>query len=210
MASREHWEAIYTEKSPTDVSWYQSEPALSLQLIMTAAPERDRAILDVGGGASTLVDALLEQRYAHVTVSDISEAALHRARSRVGAAAAGVEWRRADILEDDLPGDSFDVWHDRAVFHFMTTAEDRARYLQQALSALRMGGTLILATFAQDGPQRCSGLDTMRYSPEMLAEELRGFDLVESVRETHVTPSGVEQRFQYCVFRKTQSSRNHL
>jgi SAM-dependent methyltransferase len=201
--TREHWEAIYTNKSPDEVSWYQEDPVASVGLITSVALDTDASIVDVGGGASTLVDALLRRGFGRLTVCDIAETALQHARSRLGEAAAGVEWRRSDILAGDLPKDAFDIWHDRAVFHFLTAAADRKRYVEQVAAALRNGGHVILATFASDGPDRCSGLEVRRYSTAALAAELGSrFELLDSMMEEHVTPAGATQKFQYCVFRK--------
>ena len=193
---QEHWDAIYRSKKPSELGWYQAVPSLSLELIRRVAPA-DAAIIDVGGGASTLVDALVS--FARVTVLDISPAALEQARARVPD--ASVQWLCANILSASLPAAAYDVWHDRAVFHFLTSAADRKRYVAQMTHALRPGGHAIIATFAEDGPTRCSGLDVVRYDAEKLASELGpAFDLVDSVREEHVTPNGVRQAFRYCLF----------
>jgi SAM-dependent methyltransferase len=172
---------------------------VSLGLIRSVAPNPDAAIIDVGGGASTLVDALLALRFTNVTVSDISAAGLHHAQERLGSAAQSVAWRCADILEDGLPS-AFDVWHDRAVFHFLTSPEDRRKYVAQVRRALRPNGYVIIATFAEDGPQRCSGLPVVRYSAAALHAEFgERFELIDKVREEHVTPGGLRQAFQYCL-----------
>ena len=195
---QEHWDAIYRGKKPEEVGWYQRVPTVSLDLIRRVAPP-DASIIDVGGGASTLVDSL--PRSARVTVLDISAAALEHARSRVPDRA--VCWLCADVLSANLPAGGYDVWHDRAVFHFLTSGEDRYRYVAQMTNALRPGGHAIIATFAEDGPTRCSGLEVVRYSAEQLAAELRpAFQLVDSVREEHVTPAGALQAFVYCLFRR--------
>jgi SAM-dependent methyltransferase len=200
MTPKEHWESIYTAKAPDQVSWFQARPTVSLDLIRRVAPHTDATILDVGGGASTLVDALLSLGYTRVTVSDIAEAGLRHAQARLGAAARSVSWRCADILDDALPPAAFDVWHDRAVFHFLTSRADRARYVTQVARAVRSNGHVIIATFADDGPQRCSGLDVVRYSStELHAEFGRQFDLIDKIREEHVTPHGSRQAFQYCL-----------
>ena len=197
---KEHWESIYRTKAPDQVSWYQPRPTLSLELIRRAAPRPDAAILDAGGGASTLVDALLASGYTNVTVSDIASAALEHAQKRLGSAASHVSWRCANVLEDKLPPASIDVWHDRAVFHFLTDAQDRRRYVEQVTRAVRPGGYVIVGTFAEDGPQRCSGLDVVRYSAAALHAEFGArFALLDQAREEHMTPSGSRQAFQYCV-----------
>lgn len=200
MTPKEHWESIYASRKPDEVSWFQPRPAVSLELIRRVAPRREAAIIDVGGGASTLVDALLSSGYRRVTVSDISAAGLRHAEQRLGAAGAQVAWRCADILDDDLPPAAFDVWHDRAVFHFLTSSADRHRYVAQVARAVRPNGHVIVATFAEDGPPRCSGLDVVRYSAADLHAQFGAqFELIEKVREEHRTPSGSRQAFQYCL-----------
>jgi SAM-dependent methyltransferase len=197
-----HWEHVYRTKAVDTVSWYQAEPTLSLAIIAEVAPSRDARIIDVGAGASRLTDALLSRGYEHLTVLDISAAALDVSRARLGDAAAPVTWLAADVLEVALAPSAYDVWHDRAVFHFLTDAADRARYVHQLRTALRAGGYAIVATFADDGPLRCSGLETCRYSAESLAAEFgEAFELVASHREEHTTPSGGVQAFTYVVLR---------
>jgi SAM-dependent methyltransferase len=158
--------------------------------------------LDAGGGASVLVDGLLHAGYHEITVLDVSAAALDVARARLGPAAGGVTWLDADVLDAALPHAAFDVWHDRAVFHFLTEAADRARYVEHVRHALKPGGHVVIATFADDGPTKCSGLPVVRYTPSALQAAFGGqFLLVESLREAHVTPSGTTQAFVYCLFR---------
>jgi SAM-dependent methyltransferase len=195
-----HWEQVYRTKSPTSVSWYQPEAALSAQLIEQVAPDRTTPIIDVGAGASVLVDQLLDAGYLDLTVADIAGAALDLSRERLGPRAAAVQWLEADILQATLRPARFQLWHDRAVFHFLTEAADRAAYLAQVTRALAPGGHLLLATFAEDGPMRCSGLDVVRYSPEALLAELGdGFEAIEAQREEHHTPAGSVQYFTYLV-----------
>ncbi|MFN2315775.1 MAG: class I SAM-dependent methyltransferase [Gemmatimonadales bacterium] len=202
MDRSEHWEHVYRTKRPDQVSWFQAEARLSRQLIERVVPDRAARIVDIGGGASTLVDGLLASGYRHLTVVDHSPAALALARQRLGADADAVTWQVTDMLTAGFAPASFDLWHDRAVFHFLTDAPERARYVARARHALRAGGYLIVATFAEDGPARCSGLDVVRYSPSALdAEFAAGFSLVESHREMHTTPSGSQQAFTYGVFR---------
>lgn len=202
MDSKEHWEEIYKAKRATEVSWFQREARLSLQLIREAAPDRTSRIIDVGGGASTLIDGLVAAGYDSLTVLDLSSAALAQARARLGDAGKDVAWVEADILAVQFPPGAFDVWHDRAVFHFLTNPVDRERYVQQVRRAVRPGGYVLVATFAADGPTRCSGLDVARYSPEQLHGEFgTAFRLVRSAREDHVTPRGVHQAFTYCLCR---------
>ena len=204
---REHWDQVYLSKSPADVSWFQPQAKLSLGLIRRAAPDLSAPIIDVGGGASTLVDGLLDAGYSDVTVLDISRAALALARERLGARAQSVKWIEADILAHPLPRSAYAVWHDRAVFHFLITEPDRHRYVAQVRASVRDDGHVIVASFAPDGPEKCSGLEVMRYSPESMHEEFGdGFRLLESVRETHVTPSGGKQAFVYCMCRVVPES----
>lgn len=199
---REHWNQVYTSKPPTAVSWFQPHAKLSLELIRRAAPDTDSPIIDVGGGASTLVDGLLDAGYTDVTVLDISAAALALARDRLGQRADRVKWIEADILSVALPPAGFAVWHDRAVFHFLTEDADRERYVAQVRASVRDNGHVIVASFAPEGPEKCSGLDVIRYSPETMHGEFgAGFRLLDSVRETHVTPWGAEQAFVYCMCR---------
>lgn len=194
-----HWENIYTIKSPVEVSWYQPHLETSLELITRTGVEKRAQIIDVGGGASTLVDDLLSEGFQHVTVLDIASAALEKSQARLGDRAGGVTWLSADITQVSLPRLHYDLWHDRAVFHFLTDAEDRQRYVNLVNTALKPGSHMIVATFAPDGPKKCSGLDTLRYSPdELLAEFGDDFRLVESVSEAHQTPFGTEQEFTYC------------
>ncbi len=174
-----------------------------MDLIRRAVPDAHAAIIDVGGGASTLVDRLLAAGYRRLTVLDLSPSALQSARHRLGPRAGDVAWKEADVLAADLSAGHFDLWHDRAVFHFLTTAADRARYVDQVRTALKPGGHVIVATFADDGPTRCSGLPVVRYTTAALAEEFaEGFRLITSAREEHVTPSGVVQAFTYALCRK--------
>jgi ubiquinone/menaquinone biosynthesis C-methylase UbiE len=202
MNPKEHWETIYSNKSADEVSWFQPEARLSLALITEAAPDPDAAILDVGGGASSLVDGLLAAGYANVTVLDLSSAALEQARTRLGEEAARVKWLEADIRTVELPPAATDVWHDRAVFHFLTSPEDRQLYVRQVQRAVRPGGYVLVATFADDGPERCSGLEVARYNADTLHAEFgSGFRMLRSERENHVTPWGSTQRFVYCLCR---------
>jgi len=205
MDRHEHWETVYRTKGPDQVSWFQAEARLSRELITRAAPDRTAAIIDIGAGASTLVDGLISAGYQQLTVVDISATALELAKTRLGAAAAPVTWQAADVLAAEFPAQGFDVWHDRAVFHFLTAPEDRARYVAQVRHAVRPGGIVLVATFAEDGPLKCSGLEVARYAPDALHAEFgEGFALVESHRELHTTPSGATQAFTYCVCRVTQ------
>lgn len=197
-----HWESVYRTRAPTRVSWYQPEASLSLDLIRRVVPDLQVPIIDVGGGASTLVDGLLASGYSRVTVLDMAEASLDLARLRLDDRASQAHWIEADILTTDLPARHFGLWHDRAVFHFLTVGEDRAKYVAQVRRALRRGGHVIVATFATNGPERCSGLDVVRYSPESLRAALgASFRLVDTATEEHTTPDGGAQAFLYCLFR---------
>lgn len=202
MDRQAHWENVYRTKAPDSVSWFQPEARLSRTLIGRLAPDRDARIIDIGAGASVLVDHLLEDGYRDITVVDLSAAALDIARARLGARAASVEWVQADLLTATLPEGRYDVWHDRAVFHFLTAPEDRARYVAQVRRAVRPGGLVLVATFAEDGPARCSGLEVARYSPDALHGEFgEAFERLESHRELHQTPAGATQAFTYCACR---------
>ena len=190
MHPKEHWENVYSTKSTKAVSWFQEHAALSLQFIKSAAPHTDTAIIDVGGGASTLVDDLIIANYSNLSVLDISGAALDVAKNRLGQKASQVQWIEGDITSVSLPENQYDLWHDRAVFHFLTNAEDRQSYVAQLTKALKPGGQLIISTFAESGPQQCSNLPIVRYSPESLQWELSdAFALQEHVYEAHMTPS---------------------
>ncbi len=199
---KEHWEAVYRAKGETGVSWFQEEPRLSVELIRSFAPARGGRIIDVGGGASVLVNWLLDHPFREVAVLDVSETALGKAKARLGERAGRVRWIVADVTE--APGlGTFDLWHDRAVFHFLTDPTDRSRYVNLARRTVREGGHLIIATFADDGPKRCSDLDVGRYNANSLASELgEGFSLVRESGETHTTPWGTSQAFFYGVFRR--------
>lgn len=202
MDSKSHWEHVYRTKLRTQVSWYQPHALRSLDLIRRVSPPPNGPIIDVGGGTSTLVDDLLEAGYRDLTVLDLSATALTESRARLDTRAASVQWIEADILETPLPRATYSVWHDRAVFHFLTDPAHRARYVAQARAAVRSGGFVLIATFADDGPTRCSGLEVARYSPATLHAEFgAGFSLTASEREEHLTPSGVRQAFVYCLCR---------
>lgn len=205
MDRKAHWKGVYTTKQSTEVSWYQAKPTRSLEVLRQVGAGPEATIIDVGGGDSTLVDAVVAERLGHITVLDISAAALTRARERLGERAGEVTWIEADVTQAELPAQAFDLWHDRAVFHFLTQTADRARYIataMTAMTALRPGGTLSIATFAPEGPTRCSGLDVLRYGPEDLARELGDtFVLQRSFTDMHRTPGGAEQPFTYAVFR---------
>ncbi|MCX5823150.1 MAG: class I SAM-dependent methyltransferase [Deltaproteobacteria bacterium] len=199
---KSHWENVYTEKTPSEVSWYQLEPAVSLELIVSTGISRAGKIIDVGGGASVLVDKLLDQGFQDLTVLDVSSKALDYAKERLGNRAGAVKWIEADITKFES-SKKYDLWHDRAVFHFLTDEDDRKKYVQNMNKALNPGGHVIIAAFSIDGPLKCSGLDVERYSPEKMNNELgNSFELVKSEDEGHMTPGGKEQKFTYSYFRK--------
>ncbi len=202
MKTRAHWDQVYSAKATTGVSWFQEHARQSLELIGQTGIAKHAGIIDVGGGASTLVDDLLDSGYSDITVLDLSAAALDLSKTRLGDRAAKVTWIAGDITQVDLPRSAYDVWHDRAVFHFLTTREDREAYVRAVLHAVKPGGHVIVATFAEDGPEKCSGLPVMRYSAEGLYAEFGApFTLVEQRREDHHTPFGTIQKFIYCMCR---------
>lgn len=203
MQSKTHWEQVYTTKPESRVSWFQEHARQSSLLIGQTGVAKDAAVIDVGGGASTLVDDLLAEGYRHLTVLDLSEAALAAARARLGDSAQRVTWLAGDITQISLAHHTYAVWHDRAVFHFLTTRAEREAYVQAVLHAVQPGGHVIVATFAEDGPEHCSGLPVMRYSADGLHAEFGApFALVQQVREAHHTPFGTVQQFIYCLCRK--------
>jgi SAM-dependent methyltransferase len=196
-----HWEGVYTKKGANEVSWFQKNPAPSLALIAQVGATQASAIIDIGGGASRLVDNLVDRGFEDVTVLDLSQAALEAAKGRLGDRAERVHWIVADATIWEPPR-AYDIWHDRAALHFLTEDRDRAAYVARLERALKVGGYAIIATFALDGPERCSGLPVVRYDPASLGQTLgRGFQLVDSRRDTHATPWGSDQSFQFSVFR---------
>ncbi|WJR77036.1 class I SAM-dependent methyltransferase [Bradyrhizobium sp. NP1] len=199
---RSHWENVYTTKREDEVSWFQENPALSLELIMAAAPSKDASIIDIGGGASRLVDALLQKGFRRIAVLDLSATALQTAKQRIGPAASAVDWIVADAAQW-TPQRAYDVWHDRAAFHFLTDPADRAAYLDRLRAAVAPGGQVIIGTFAPDGPEKCSGLPVQRYDSDALQAELGGgFALLETRADLHHTPWGATQSFQFSRFQR--------
>lgn len=195
-----HWDAIYTSKGEQDVSWFEACPAVSLRMLEAAGLTSESCVIDVGGGTARLVDALVARGLDCLVALDVSDAALQRVRTRLGPRASVPVWIVSDVA-GDWSSKPMDIWHDRAVFHFLTDPDDRARYVARLRQTLKPGGSAVIATFALDGPERCSGLPVVRYSPESLAAELGAdFGLEESIAHTHVTPTGVPQSFQYSRF----------
>jgi SAM-dependent methyltransferase len=202
MKKQEHWDAIYGKKGPQEVSWYRPHLDRSLQFIHQACLSPDAVIIDVGGGASTLVDDLLDRGFRNVTVLDLSESAIVQAKTRLGPRAEVVNWLVGDITQVKLPERHFDFWHDRAVFHFLTEEVARQRYVAAVRHALKPSGHIVVATFGLGGPEHCSGLPVLRYSPEGIHAQFgRQFMKVGSDSETHYTPWGTEQEFVYCYCR---------
>ena len=200
---KEHWEKVYQTKQPTEVSWFQTDPAVSLELIALTGINHTQRIIDVGGGASVLVDKLLDAGFEGLTVLDISSAALDYAKERLGERSANVQWIESDVTEFEFVR-KYDLWHDRAVFHFLTDPEDRKKYKKVLNESLNPGGHVIIAAFALEGPPKCSGLDVERYSPEKIKNELgESFEFRKSVNEVHRTPWNAEQKFTYCYFKKS-------
>jgi 2-polyprenyl-3-methyl-5-hydroxy-6-metoxy-1,4-benzoquinol methylase len=196
-----HWQNVYREKTENQVSWFQETPAISLELIEAVGPKFDWAIIDIGGGASRLVDVLAREGYRDVTVLDVSENALAMAKARIGEPAAMMKWIVADVTQWE-PTRRYDLWHDRAAFHFLTEAADRTAYVERLVSALHPGGYAIIGTFAIDGPERCSGLPVVRYDAPLLSATLgNSFAFVETRRHDHRTPMGGVQHFQFSIFR---------
>ena len=202
MGSRTHWDAVYTTKGAEKVSWFRPHLDRSLAFLEAAGIGPNAAVIDVGGGASTLVDDLLDRGYSNVTVLDLSEAALQAARARLGARAARVRWLCADVTEVELPERSVDFWHDRGVFHFLLDAAARARYIEAVKRSLKPGGHVLVATFGPNGPEKCSGLDVLRFDADALHAEFGpGFVRISDALESHRTPWGNEQEFVYCYCR---------
>jgi 2-polyprenyl-3-methyl-5-hydroxy-6-metoxy-1,4-benzoquinol methylase len=206
MDSKTHWETVYQTKAAHEVSWYRSHLDKSLALIAQVAPDLNAAIIDIGGGESTLVDDLIERGYQHLSILDISQAAIDTTKQRLVTVADRINWLVDDITTADLPQQQYDVWHDRAVFHFLTLPAQRAAYVRQVLHAVKPGGQIIMATFGINGPQKCSGLEIVRYSSESLQAEFGDrFQLLETSTELHETPFQTTQQFLYCHFVVTES-----
>jgi 2-polyprenyl-3-methyl-5-hydroxy-6-metoxy-1,4-benzoquinol methylase len=202
MDAKTHWEKVYTTKAPDAVSWYCTHLETSLALIERAVDARSASIIDVGGGESTLVDDLLLRGYKNITVLDVSQSAIDLTKSRLGSAAEQVCWLIGDITEIELEPRAYDLWHDRAVFHFLTAPQQRIGYVRQVARSVKLGGHIILSTFGPEGPTKCSGLEVMRYDAESLHREFGArFRPIESSKELHHTPFGTTQQFLYCYCR---------
>ncbi len=207
FSPKNHWENVYQAKKPAEVSWYQTHPTVSLELIALTGLDHTSKIIDVGGGASIFVDQLLDEGFKNLTVLDISSKAIDYARERLGSRAENINWIEADILQVELPY-IYDLWHDRAVFHFLTSPEDRRKYIHVMEKAVRPGGHVIIAAFSLEGPPKCSGLQVEHYSPDKLQKEIGDkFFLVKNVDEIHMTPSQAKQKFIYCYFMKRDNEK---
>lgn len=201
MDRTQHWENVYQTKNSTEVSWYEPDPKQSLDLILQVAGESRGRVLDVGGGQAFLVDRLLDAGFAHVAVLDISKTAIEATKARLGDRASRVEWIVADITHCDSLGE-FEVWHDRAVFHFITDADDRKHYVDVLKQSLPIGGHFIVGTFAKGGPEKCSGLPICQYDKDRMQAELGpGFELVECSEYLHTTPTGKPQQFFFGIYK---------
>jgi SAM-dependent methyltransferase len=201
MNRKEHWETVYSKNKDTEVGWYQADPETSFSLIEKVSPGHG-SVIDVGGGTSRLPEKLLDHGYQKITVLDISAAAVAKAKARLAERAEHVQWIVADITEVENLG-QFDVWHDRAVFHFLLAPSDRKRYVQLAARTLPIGAHLVVGTFAPDAPPRCSGLDVCRYDAAGLAREFgNGFRIRGEVSHLHTTPTGKPQHFVFVTFER--------
>jgi SAM-dependent methyltransferase len=195
----EYWERVYAAKSPDQVSWFRPHLETSLAFVRRASKSFSASIVDVGGGVSSLAGDLFADGYRDISILDISQTALDCAKERLGAASREIQWIHADITSAELPPQAYDVWHDRAVFHFLTNPEQRAAYVRQAMRAVKPGGHVIVGTFGPEGPEKCSGLHVARYDADGLHGEFGApFELIESAQELHVTPFGTTQQFVYC------------
>jgi len=202
MDARSHWENVYASKAPDAVSWYRPHLETSLELIEKVAKAHSTSIIDVGGGESTLVDDLLAHEYSNLSVLDVSQTAIEVTKRRLGHAAERVHWIIGDITNTELSPSSYDLWHDRAVFHFLRSVNERAAYVRQVAKAVRPGGHVLVSTFGPEGPTKCSGLEVVRYDAESLHAEFGvHFRLLESLKELHKTPFGTIQQFLYCLCR---------
>ena len=202
MSNKQHWEKVYTTKAPDAVSWFAPHLETSLKLIHQATSDKQAAIIDIGGGEATLVDDLLAEGYQDISVLDISQKAIDVSRALIGDKADQVHWYCADITDVALPQNHFDVWHDRAVFHFLTHDTQRLKYVEQVMRSVKHGGHVIVSTFGPEGPEKCSGLNVVRYDATSLHNQFgKTFSLIDSSTEIHQTPMGTTQQFLYCFCR---------
>jgi SAM-dependent methyltransferase len=205
VGRKAHWEKVYTTKGEKEVSWYQESPAPSLELIALASLSADASIIDIGGGASRLVDGLVERSFGRITVLDLSAAALDAAKERLGDRGTSVKWMVADVTTWE-PSKTYDLWHDRAAFHFLTDQAEQRAYVDCLKKAVKPGGQVIVGTFALDGPERCSGLPIVRHDAASLSAILGPhFQLIDARRHDHATPWNAVQRFQFSTFRRDQN-----
>ena len=199
MSLQRHWDNVYTTKAPSEVSWFRPHLEMSLSLIQRSTGNRKASIIDVGGGESTLVDDLLARGFGDLTVLDISQTAIDVTKARLGSAANQVKWLIDDVTRADLPAHTYDVWHDRAVFHFLTDPNQRSAYVRKVAASVKRGGHVIIGTFGPEGPTKCSGLEVHRYDSNSLHNEFGSrFHLIDSQKELHQTPLGATQQFLYC------------
>jgi len=198
--AKAHWESIYQTKKPNEVSWYQEKPKTSLNLIAETGLDKDSRIIDIGAGDSNLVDNLLDIGYRNITLLDVSSAALEKAKKRLGNRANAVKWVVSDLREFET-SDRYGLWHDRAVLHFLTREEDINKYAEVVRRSLKPNGCLILSTFSENGPKKCSGLDINQYSEDSMKKLFSDFEHIKSFEEEHTTPWGVSQIFIYSVFK---------
>ena len=202
MSNKQHWEKVYTTKAPDAVSWFAPHLETSLKLIHQATSDKQAPIIDIGGGEATLVDDLLAEGYQDISVLDISQKAIDVSRALIGDKADQVHWYCADITDVALPQNHFDVWHDRAVFHFLTHDTQRLKYVEQVMRSVKHGGHVIVSTFGPEGPEKCSGLNVVRYDATSLHNQFgKTFSLIDSSTEIHQTPMGTTQQFLYCFCR---------
>ena len=202
---KQHWDKIYATKQPREMSWSQEYPSTSLDFVHQAHLDKHAHIIDIGGGNSKLVDFLLEEGFENISVLDISEEALNKTKQRLGDKAAKIHWIVCDVTEFQ-PTDTYDFWHDRATFHFLTTEPQIVQYLSAARHAVKENGYVTIGTFSEDGPKKCSGLDVRQYSEETLVSEMAdGFKKIKCITEEHKTPSNVSQHFLFCSFRRSAS-----
>ncbi len=202
MDKKAHWEQVYGSKAQDAVSWYAPHLETSLKLIHQAEVNKNAAIIDIGGGESTLVDDLITEGYQNISVLDISQKAIDVSKERIGNPANKVDWHCSDITQATLPQNYFDVWHDRAVFHFLIEEAQRVKYVEQVKRSVKHGGCVIVSTFGPEGPEQCSGLDVVRYDTDNLHEQFgKSFKLIDSFKEIHKTPMGTTQQFLYSFYK---------